>query len=101
MAGNLRPPALSASRFKETLDFTAIFALTLASALLLTWALLPTGRAQKVRESMGRLDSYSVHDFRRLELAQPGKDRVFKPLLRRLSSLGNMCLLYTSDAADE
>src|SRR5660397_94596 len=72
------------------LIFAAIFALTLASALLLTWALLPTGRAQKVRESMGRLDSYSVHDFRRLELAQPGKDRVFKPLLRRLSSLGNM-----------
>lgn len=72
------------------LIYTAIFALVLASMLLLGWALLPTGRTQKVRESLGRLDSYSVNDFRRLELARPGRDRILKPLVNRLSSLGSM-----------
>lgn len=72
------------------LIYTAIFALVLAATLLLGWALLPTGRTQKARESLGRLDSYSVNDFRRLELARPGRDRILKPLVQRLSSLGSM-----------
>lgn len=72
------------------LIYVAVFALTLFAVLLLSHALGSGGQTQKVRASLERLENYDHHSFRQAELAAPAAERLLRPTVARLASVGGL-----------